>query len=209
MKKFKLTEEQTTLPNGVVVYRIEALKDFASIKEGEKGGWIEKENNLSQNGDCWVRENAEIRENAEVYENALVRGYAVVYDNAEVSGYAEIRENAEVYENALVRGSAVVCGSAEVSGYARVSDNALVCGSAEVRGSAEVSGYAEIRENADYFFCINNISSGRNITYTKSNGMWKTGCFYGTGEELIKKAGNDSEEKGKWFEKIVNFIENK
>ena len=179
MKKFKLTEEQTTLPNGVVVYRIEALKDFASIKEGEKGGWIEKENNLSQNGDCWVRENA------------------------------EIRENAEVYENALVRGSAVVCGSAEVSGYARVSDNALVCGSAEVRGSAEVSGYAEIRENADYFFCINNISSGRNITYTKSNGMWKTGCFYGTGEELIKKAGNDSEEKGKWFEKIVNFIENK
>ena len=36
--------------------------------------------------------------------------------------------------------------------------------------------------------------------------MWKNGCFYGTGEELIKKAYEDSEESGKLYEVYVNLI---
>lgn len=31
--------------------------------------------------------------------------------------------------------------------------------------------------------------------------MWKVGCFYGTGEELIKKAYKDSEKIGREYEK--------
>lgn len=37
--------------------------------------------------------------------------------------------------------------------------------------------------------------------------MWSVGCFYGTGEELIKKAYNDSEEKGREYERIVKYVE--
>lgn len=29
-------------------------KDFEDVKAGDKGGWIEKEENLSQEDDCWV-----------------------------------------------------------------------------------------------------------------------------------------------------------
>ena len=36
--------------------------------------------------------------------------------------------------------------------------------------------------------------------------MWKVGCFYGTGEEVIKKAYGESELKGKCYEKVVNFV---
>ena len=34
------------------LYRIRALKDFHNVKEGEAGGYIESEQNLSQEGDA-------------------------------------------------------------------------------------------------------------------------------------------------------------
>ena len=37
--------------------------------------------------------------------------------------------------------------------------------------------------------------------------MWKVGCFYGTGDELIKKAYADSEESGREYERIVRYVE--
>ena len=36
--------------------------------------------------------------------------------------------------------------------------------------------------------------------------MWRVGCFYGTGKELIEKAYKDSEESGKMYEKYVKFV---
>ena len=52
-KKYKLTEETINIDD-VTLYRIEALKDFGDIQKGDKGGFVENEDNLSQEGDCWV-----------------------------------------------------------------------------------------------------------------------------------------------------------
>jgi hypothetical protein len=37
--------------------------------------------------------------------------------------------------------------------------------------------------------------------------MWKVGCFFGTGEELIKKAYADSELSGRCYEASVRYVE--
>lgn len=37
--------------------------------------------------------------------------------------------------------------------------------------------------------------------------MWKVGCFYGTGEELIAKAYADSKGKGDQYKLIVEYVE--
>ena len=37
--------------------------------------------------------------------------------------------------------------------------------------------------------------------------MWKVGCFYGTGEELIQKAYKDSEKSGREYERVVRYVE--
>ena len=60
---------------------------------------------------------------------------------------------------------------------------------------------------SDYIVFKNWWSSGRYFTWTRSNGMWSVGCFYGTGEELIKKAYNDSDESGREYERIVKYVE--
>lgn len=99
------------------------------------------------------------------------------------------------------------CGNAWVYGNAEVYGNAMVCGDAWVHGNAEVRGDAVIKSTEDYIVFKNNWSSGRYFTYTKSNKMWKVGCFYGTGEELIKKAYADSELSGKCYEAYVKLVE--
>ena len=53
MKKYKLTKV-TKEWLGVTLYQIEALRSFGAVSKGEKGGYISKEDNLSQDGDAWV-----------------------------------------------------------------------------------------------------------------------------------------------------------
>ena len=217
-KKYKLTDE-SVIVNGKTLHRIEALRDFGDVKKGNKGGFIEKENNLSQEDNCWVYGNARVYDNALVYDNAKVYDYAkvcgnaVVYGNARIYGNAQVCDDASIYGNAWVCGDAVVYCDAKVYGNAMVYDNAIiygyakVYGKAEVFGNAEICGNAEIASNSDYIVFKNWWSSGRHFTWTKSNNMWKVGCFYGTGKELIDKAYKDSEKSGREYEKIVKYVE--
>ena len=216
--KYKLTEE-TIIYFGKTLYRIEALKDFGNVKKGDKGGYVEKEDNLSQEGNCWISDNAKVFDSAlvsgdaEVFGYAIVYGNAKVYDNTLVYGNAKVFDNAYVYGDAYVYGNALVFGDAKVYDYAKVSDNAQVYGNAFVYdyaivcGNAEVSGNAEIKNSSDYIVFKNCWSSGRYFTWTRNNNMWKVGCFYGTGEELIAKAYKDSEISGREYERVVNYVE--
>ena len=185
MKKYELTNETKTLAGGTVLHRIRALRDIPrfGVKAGELGGFVEEENNLSQDGKAWVFGNAE------------------VFGDAKVSGKAWVYGNAKVYGNVNVFGDAEVFGYAWVSGYANVSGDAEVSGYANVSGDSEVSGYA------DYMVIKNIWSSGRWFTYTRSNKKWAVGCFYGTGEELVAKAYKDSKLSGKCYEAIVHAVE--
>lgn len=117
--KYKLTKN-TKEVYGCTLYQIEALKDFSNVSKGDLGGWIEKESNLSQEGNAWVFGNAWVCGNAWVFGDAEVYGDAWVYGNAEVYGDAMVYGNARVYGNAEVYGNARVCGNAEVYGKLKI-----------------------------------------------------------------------------------------
>ncbi|HEM5208022.1 TPA: hypothetical protein U1321_000085 [Streptococcus suis] len=153
-KKYELVLDDTISFWGWKLFRIRALISFGSVEVGDLGGYIEKEENLSHDGNAWVS------------------------------------------------------GDAEVSGNAKVSGDAEVWGDAKVWGDAEVSGNAKVSELGDIIVFKNHWSSGRHFTYTKSNKMWKVGCFYGTGQELIEKAYRDSEKSGNYYKAYVDFVEN-
>ena len=163
-------------------------------------------------GNARVFESAEIYGNAKVYGDAMIYGNAVVFDDAIVIGNAKIFQNTNVYGKALVFDTAEVYGHAKIGGNARVYGNAIIGGNAKVFGDAQVYGNAEIFGNAkvnsirDYMVFKNSWSSGRWFTWTKSNNMWKVGCFYGTGKQLIEKAYDDSEESGRNYAIIVNTV---
>ena len=212
-KKYRLLENDTVLVDDRKLYRIIALRDFADVETGDKGGYVESENNLSQSCDSWVYGDAKVYDDAVVCDDAEVCGYAEVYGDAVVRGKAGVygdavvRGNAKVYGDANVYGDAVVHGNAKVYGDAEVCRNAEVYGDAKVYGDAVICGDAEISDKAGYYVSKNIWSSGRYITFTRSNKMWRVGCFHGTGEELIRKAYQDSKVSGREYERIVRYVE--
>ena len=179
MSKYGFTGE---VKNGLK--QIICLTAFSHIAVGEVGGWIASEDNLSQDGDCWVYGNAHVYGNAKVSDNAYVYGKARVYGKAKVYGNAKVSDNACVSGNTKVSGNAHVYGNTHVSGNAHISGNAHVYGKAKVYGDAHVSDGAQI-------FWIQNIGS-RNGTTTFFNSkdgeiLVTCGCFFGNIHEFEKR----------------------
>ena len=54
MNKYELTDDIRVL-GFAALHRIRALRSFGNVKAGDVGGWVEREANLSHDGDCWVR----------------------------------------------------------------------------------------------------------------------------------------------------------
>lgn len=165
MKKFELTADKIK-SNGVTLHRIKALIDFGDVKAGDLGGYVEKEENLSQYGRAWVS------------GNARVYGDAWVFCSAQVYGDAQVFGNAYVY------------GSAQVYGDAWVYDKARLSGNARVYGNACVSGNAQVSSDADYI-CLKGFGSrNRNTTMfrTENGNIYVScGCFIGSLQEFENK----------------------
>lgn len=137
-KKYELTNESIEYA-GRKLYRIKALKNFRYVKKGNIGGYVESERNLSQEGNCWIYDNAKVFGDARVYGNAIV------YDNAEIYGISYVYGDSIIHGNAKICDAAKVHDNAEIFGDAEVFDAACICGDAEVCETAKVYGSAVIR----------------------------------------------------------------
>lgn len=149
-KKFELTDETIDF-RGKTLYRIRALKDFGDVKKGDLGGFVEKESNLSQKGNCWICDNAKVFDDATIYNNAEIYGNARVYDNAEVSGDAKVFSDAVIYDDAEIYGNTRIFDKARVCGDTDIYDNARVYGNAEIYGNTQIFGRARVCGNAEIF----------------------------------------------------------
>ena len=143
-KKYELTDETIEI-DGHTLHRIKALKDFEDVKTGDLGGFIESEDNLSQDGLCWVYDDAKAYEQAVVREDAKIKGHSKVigseiYGSAEVSGYARVIES-HAFGNSKICDDAGVWNS-KISGNAVIKDDARVRVSS-FSGNAEISGEAQ------------------------------------------------------------------
>lgn len=118
-RKYKFTGE-TKKFKGRILHRIRRIED------GLIGGWIEKEGNLSHEGNCFV------------YDNAMIFGNAKIYDDVRVSDNAMVYDSARIFGDAMVYGYAIVRNNAEIFGNAKVFDNTKVSSDAIVYGNARV-----------------------------------------------------------------------
>lgn len=126
--KYKFTRDWQVV-NGHTVRGIRRISD------GLIGGWIESEDNLSQQGDCFVYDEAI------VYGGARIEGDAEVHDEAEVKDGAVVKDSAKIYGNALIGGRSIVADESRVWGtnaddplevYATLTGNTLVGGCGKV-----------------------------------------------------------------------------
>lgn len=139
MKKYHLTEETKEM-NGKLLHRIKAARDFSDVEAGDLGGWVESENNLSHQGDCWVYDDAMVFDNARVTENVRVKGTSRVFDKASISG------NVLILDNARVSGLSRVCENAVID------NDAVITGASYIIGNAHIGKNAKIKKLSDYIY---------------------------------------------------------
>ncbi len=117
-KKYKVT--QISHPQYPWIYRIQALKTVnGRVGAGTLGGFVQSEGNLSQEGACWiyddaacyddavVEQDAELHDGATAADFAIITGDACLYGRAWAGGDCRI-ESGEVKDDAVVAGEAVV-----------------------------------------------------------------------------------------------------
>lgn len=151
IKKYELLKDEYIEYEGRILYRLKALKAFGDIKLGDKGGYIETENNLSHDGDCWVHNKAKVYDRAEVFGDAHIYNQAEVYENARICGKALICDNALIYGNAKITEQAKVYGQARVYDNSFIFERARIYDNANIFGDAFVYGNANILVEAKIF----------------------------------------------------------
>lgn len=149
-KFFKLTDESKINDFGVRVFRIQAIEDFYDVRKGQKGGFVESENNIEEYG--WLEDNAEAFGNAVISGNAVAKENAKIYGNAKMSGNSMIRQNAHVCDNAQLSGFSRVVGNAcarenaQISDYAWVDDQSVISGNGKACGRAQLFGSSKVTD---------------------------------------------------------------
>lgn len=88
-KKYILTEE-TKEVGGRILHRIQAVRDFDAVQKGDLGGWVESEENLSHDGNCWVFGDGRVFGNGKIFDNGRVFGDGEVFGNARIGVNAYI-----------------------------------------------------------------------------------------------------------------------
>ncbi|MCE9898132.1 YdcK family protein [Raoultella terrigena] len=117
--------QEDGVKHSVNLRQIVALRDFADVKAGSEGGWLDDEAALSQEGECWIDD-----ANSAVFAGARVEGNARLSGTCTVSHYAVIGGNARLEH-------------ADVSHHAHISDNVTVIDS-QVRGRCRLADEARI-----------------------------------------------------------------
>ena len=179
MKKYELIKEGKDTFIGREIYRIRALKDFSDIKAGDVGGWVCSENNLSQEGDCWIYDNAKcldkarVFDDAKMYDSSMMIGNARMYDEAKMFNKAKMfnnsimRNNAEMFDDTEMCDSSIMYDNSKMFNNskmydeARMYDNAVMFndskmfGNSKMYNKARMFDYAILDENKILYGSIN------------------------------------------------------
>ena len=166
-RKYELTN--ITMEFGIkTLYRIRALKDFSDVKRGELGGWVSSENNLSQEGNCWIYDEAKCMDNARMYDDSCMYGYSEMYDSSRMHGdskmynysemhnssrmygyskmydSSEMHDSSTMYGNSIMYGNSMMCGNSRMFDYSEMFDDSAMYGNSTMNGYSIMFGNSEM-----------------------------------------------------------------
>lgn len=145
MRKYEITD--ITHKDNPRFKRIRALKDFFCITAGAIGGYIDSEDCLSQEGNCWVGGDALVGAGARITDNAVVTRAAQVGGGALIFGDAFVMDSSFIHGSVSAGGTATVCDNARLYGgnsyalgsYLGLCNNVYVGGDVVLHGGITIS----------------------------------------------------------------------
>lgn len=128
-QKYQLKEDNYLWYKGRKLYQIEALHSiqnpYRAINMGERGGFVESKNCLSQLGTCWVNECALVLNDGYVSGDAYVGGMCII-DGASVNDHSVLDDRVILRKGVKVRGNAKLIGTFEIDHEMTIMDGDLI-----------------------------------------------------------------------------------
>lgn len=243
-KKFELVEDDTLLVHNcygemINLYRIRALKDIIcpikirnesgtlgsyTVKEGELGGYVQKEENLSHEGGCWIFDKARVYDDSRIEDNASILDLVRV-TNSVIGGYTKITNNSVISGSQIVGDKRIVIlGRSQISGSTLRGkiylDSANVT-EAEVLNNLHLSGFYHVSFNTKSNEDIATYRTTKAIrpmsktdqelnrfgyvTAATKEDIWDIFPFWGTGEELIQYVEENYPSSADYYRNLVAF----
>ena len=157
-QKYELLKDDFIFPygeDGPKLYRIKALKDFGDVKKGDLGGYVESVNNLSQDDESWV------------YDNACVSGDSLVKD------FAKAKDNACIFGSAILKDRAIAKDYVSICEYVTVGGDVVVKRDTILTHRTYFVGKSVITDDKDILYFINDYNSvGSLISYVPESDTW-------------------------------------
>ena len=218
------------------LYRIRALKNFRNVKAGDLGGWVSGKHNLSQEGDCWIYDEAKCMDNARMYHNSAMYNNAVMCDFSEMHGcsemhnYSAMLDNSRMYNCSAMYDNSRMYNDSKMYSNSRMFDNSAMYNNAVMLDNSKMfensrmyrdsrlknkeNLYGKLVTKVDRFIEINN-TGGRIVTGVLKDGkiLYNIGCQNEiTKEVFVDRIYNDDGgiEKHpyrKEYLKIIDVIE--
>ena len=192
-KKYEILmdEENTIEWGGRVLHRIKALKDFWYVKKGDIGGFVEKETNLSHEGNCWIYDNAKAMDNSKVYGNSRMYGYSKMfdysemYDNSAMYDYSEMHDNSRIYDCSEMYNNSAMYDNSTMYDYSIMYNNSEMYNNSTLKNKTRL--YGKLVSSVDDFIEIQN-PQGRLVTCVRKGDkiLYNVGCQNEIDEETFK-----------------------
>ncbi|WP_039056098.1 YdcK family protein [Enterobacter sp. Bisph1] len=138
MNKYRLSDEARTFhyllsgeKHAVALRQIIALRDFHDVTAGSAGGWVDDDDVLDQQGNCWIYDEnsmvflgSRVRNDARITQPCVICHDVIVEDNAWVDG-SELSHGARLSANVTVQ-------SSTVRGICHLRDNARILSGCDI-----------------------------------------------------------------------------
>ena len=205
-RKYKLTNT-TIRYMGRKLYRIKALKDFSDVKKGDLGGWVFSKNNLSQEGDCWIYNNAKCMDNARVCDDSCMYDYSVMRNNSCMYDSSRMYDNTRMYDNSEMHEGSKMYNNSIISEHGEMWKNGVLDGDKNL--------YGKLVSKVDKFIDVINPRQGRIVTGVLKNGeiLYNVGCQNEITKEIFidriysENGGIEENPHREEYLKIIDMIE--
>lgn len=227
----------------IKLYRIQALKTFTKpggynpvVHVGELGGYVEAEDNLSQDGNCWLFDKARVKDGGKVLDDAIVYDKSLVSKNAIVRGRSVIGGHCFVTNQSVIIDSTLE-GNVTVTGHSIIHSGSYLYGDIIVDESdigclVNLAGKISVKKSritAPLELCgdyqlnfdvgtphsvigynigmpLGSLFNIKNIVASKVEDKWSACDFVGTGAELIDFIQGSDDERT--IDYIRSIVEN-
>lgn len=227
----------------IKLYRIQALKTFTKpggynpvVHVGELGGYVEAEDNLSQDGNCWLFDKAKVKDGGKVLDDAIVYDKSLISKNSIIRGRSVIGGHCFVTNQSVIIDSRLE-GNVTVTGYSIIHSGSYLYGDIKVDKSdigclvnlsgrisvnksritapLELCGDYELNFDVDTPHSVIGYNIGmslgslfniKNIVASKVEDKWSACDFVGTGAELIDFIQGSDDERT--IDYIRSIVEN-